>query len=363
MIFIVFCVKYFHYIMTLPVESIFYNQESYHKLQNYIVQSNPSSVFVLVDEHTRVHCLPIFKNHFQHHFQLKEIPAGESFKNIETVQKIWQKLTDLGADRRSLLINLGGGVLTDMGGFVALTFKRGMKFINIPTTLLGMVDAAIGGKTGIDFNSLKNQIGIIAPPEMVLIDPEYLKTLSSREFLSGMAEVFKYGLIADETLWNNLIQFDGNHLDPHLIFTAAEIKKNVVLQDPFENGIRKSLNFGHTLGHAIETYFMSKSEESRLLHGEAIAVGMIMAVHLSTEILGFSLQITHEIKRVLLQYFKPIRLNESDIKSVLELLIHDKKNFKNQINFVLLRDFGDVVWDCQVTETQIRKAISYYLEY
>ena len=348
--------------MTLPIESIFYNQESYQKLQNYIELSNPSSVFVLVDEHTRVHCLPILKNHFQHNFQLLEIPAGESFKNIETVQKLWQKLTDLGADRKSLLINLGGGVLTDMGGFVALTFKRGMSFINIPTTLLGMVDAAIGGKTGIDFNDLKNQIGIIAPPEMVLIDPEYLKTLSSREFMSGMAEVFKYGLIADETLWNKLIQFDGNHLDPHFIFTAAEIKKNIVIQDPFENGIRKSLNFGHTLGHAIETYFMSKASDTRLLHGEAIAVGMVMAAHLSHQTLDLPLLKTAEIKRILQKFYKPIFLNTNDILHILELLKHDKKNFKDQINFVLLRNIGDVLWDCQVTEFQIRKAIAYYLE-
>lgn len=348
--------------MTLPVETIFYDLESYNQLQNYLLQSKPSSVFVLVDENTYNYCLPILKSQIQYDFQIVEIPAGEVFKNIETVQKLWQKLTDLGADRKSLLINLGGGVLTDMGGFVALTFKRGMSFINIPTTLLGMVDAAIGGKTGIDFNDLKNQIGIIAPPKMVLIDPTYLQTLPAREFISGMAEVFKYGLIADETLWNSLIQFDGNHLDPHIIFKAADIKKNVVIQDPFENEIRKSLNFGHTLGHAIETYFMSKASDTRLLHGEAIAVGMVMAAHLSYQTLDFPLYKTAEIKRILRKFYKPIFLSTNDILHILELLKHDKKNFKDQINFVLLRNIGDVLWDCQVTEFQIRKAIAYYLE-
>ena len=362
MIFIVFCVKYFHYIMTLPIETIFYDLESYNQLQSYLIQIKPSTVFVLVDENTHKHCLPILKNHLQYDIQTIEIPAGESFKNIETVQKIWQNLTDLGADRKSLLINLGGGVLTDMGGFVALTFKRGMKFINIPTTLLGMVDAAIGGKTGIDFNDLKNQIGIIAPPEMVLIDPTYLQTLSARELISGMAEVFKYGLIADENLWKKLMDFDGNHIDPEIIYTSAEIKKNVVAQDPFEDGLRKSLNFGHTLGHAIETYFMTKSNSQRLLHGEAIAIGMIMAVHLSYQTQGFASAKMDEIKSVLLKFYTPIQLEENDIRDILNLLKHDKKNFKNQINFVLLESISDVIWDCQVSEIQIRNAIAYYLK-
>lgn len=343
-------------------EKIFFQSAGYLQLNSLLHQGKHSKIFILVDENTKLHCLPVFLEHFKHDFQLLEIPSGEEFKNIESTQFLWQKLTDFGADRKSLLINLGGGVVTDIGGFVALTFKRGLKFVNVPTTLLGMVDAAIGGKTGIDFNGLKNQIGIISLPEMVLIDSVYLKTLPKREFISGMAEVYKYGLIADEDLWSQLANSDLNAIDDSFIQKSAEIKDQIVTEDVNENGLRKILNFGHTLGHAIETHFLNKAENQRLLHGEAVAIGMIMASHLSHQILGLSKEKLDKITSVLLKGFPKIELDESDIQSALTLLKHDKKNYNHQINFVLIKDIGQAVYDCQVTENQIHNAISYYLK-
>lgn len=343
--------------------SIFFGQEAYTELHSFLTQVTHSKVFVLVDENTQQHCLPLFKSHFQQDFEVMQISSGENFKNIDSTQQLWQELTDKGADRKSILINLGGGVITDIGGFVALTFKRGIKFINIPTTLLGMVDAAIGGKTGIDFNGLKNQIGIISQPEMVLIDVEYLKTLPKREMISGMAEVYKYGLIADEQLWDSLINMNPWEVDEKVIKRAAEIKKQVVSEDVNETGLRKTLNFGHTLGHAIETHFMSKPLDKQLLHGEAVAVGMIMAAHLSYQTQGFPEKGLDEITKVLISNYQKIELSDLDIESVFELLKHDKKNLNGKINFVLLKDIGKSVWDCQVSDEQVFKSIEYYLNY
>lgn len=345
--------------MTLQ-ETIFFKQDGYVKITDILNENDYSKLFILVDENTKHHCLPIFESKIKVPIQWIEINSGEVNKNIETTQFLWQKLTDLGADRKSILINLGGGVITDIGGFVALTFKRGIKFINVPTTLLGMVDAAIGGKTGIDFNGLKNQIGIISPPEMVLIDVDYLKTLPKREFISGLAEIYKYGLIADENLWELLKNMDMERWDQSIVKTSAVIKKHIVQKDPQEYGLRKTLNFGHTLGHAIETYFMSKPIENQLLHGEAVAVGMILASHLSYQTLGFPSENLDEITSVLSSVFPKIKIQKSEINEIVELLKHDKKNHKGQVNFVLLKNIGEAIWDCKVTEEQILNSLEYY---
>jgi len=359
MIFIVFCDLNFHYIMTLH-ETIFFNQDGYVKIIDILNENDYSKLFILVDENTKHHCLPLFESKIKVSTQSIEINSGEVNKNVDTAQFLWQKLTDLGADRKSIIINLGGGVITDIGGFVALTFKRGMKFINVPTTLLGMVDAAIGGKTGIDFNGLKNQIGIISPPEMVLIDTEYLKTLPKREFISGMAEIYKYGLIADKNLWELLKNMKIDHWDQSIVQTSAIIKKHIVLKDPQESGLRKILNFGHTLGHAIETHFMSKPIDNQLLHGEAVAVGIILAAHLSYQTLGFPKENVEEITGVLSRIFPKIIIQEAEINEILELLKHDKKNHKGQVNFILLKNIGEALWDCKVTEEQILNSLEYY---
>jgi len=345
--------------MTLQ-ETIFFKQDGYVKIIDILNGNDYSKLFILVDENTKHYCLPIFESKINVQIQWIEINSGEANKNIDTALFLWQKLTDLGADRKSILINLGGGVITDIGGFVALTFKRGIKFINVPTTLLGMVDAAIGGKTGIDFNGLKNQIGIISPPEMVLIDVDYLKTLPKREFISGLAEIYKYGLIADENLWELLKNMDIERWDQSIVSTSAVIKKLIVQKDPQEFGLRKTLNFGHTLGHAIETHFMSKPIDNQLLHGEAVAVGMILAAHLSYQTLDFPKEKLEEVTSVISSVFPKIKIKEAEINEILELLKHDKKNHKGQVNFVLLKIIGEAIWDCKVTEEQILNSLEYY---
>ena len=241
-------------------------------LNLHVGKNNYSRIFLLVDENTRAHCLPIFEKKYKHRIDaILEIPSGEENKNINTCQKVWQALSNNNGDRKSLLINLGGGVLTDLGGFVASTFKRGIDFINIPTTLLSMVDASIGGKTGIDLGPLKNQIGVINQPQMVLIFPEFLKTVEERQIKSGYAEMLKHGLIKDLEYWSQLKE-TPDYTVPHFIQKSIALKNEVVMQDPTEQGLRKILNFGHTLGHAIESYFLEDPSKKTLLHGEAIAI-------------------------------------------------------------------------------------------
>ena len=361
MIFIVFCIKFFDYIMTVHSKSLFFGSNVYEHLTEYLSQTPHSKIFVLVDDNTKKYCLPNLYLHLEHPFEVLQIPSGEGSKTIQTAIELWQKLIDAGADKKSILINLGGGVVTDIGGFVALTFKRGFKFVNIPTTLLGMVDAAVGGKTGIDFNGLKNQIGLISPPEMVLVDSVYLKTLPKRELKSGMAEVLKYGLIADEYLWNYLVKKGKLGIDDSVIQQSAEIKKHIVCEDVMENGLRKTLNFGHTFGHAIETHFLTKPVEKHLLHGEAVVVGMILATHLSYQTQGLSEDRLNEITHVLLKNYPKVTLSNTDLQEIVQLLIHDKKNDNGQINFVLIQEIAKPVWDCKVTENQMNIAIDYYL--
>ena len=239
--------------------TIHFNQKGYEALNELINNAKYSSIFIIVDEHTNEYCLTKFLPNIATEITIEiiEIEAGEEIKNITTCVEIWSILSDLGADRKSLIINLGGGVITDIGGFIASTFKRGIDFINVPTTLLGMVDASIGGKNGVDLGNLKNQIGVINVPKMLLIDTDFLETLPQREMRSGLAEMLKHGLIYDKKYWEeflDLSKIDFADFDA-LIYRSIEIKNEIVKQDPTENGIRKALNFGHTLGHGIESHF------------------------------------------------------------------------------------------------------------
>jgi 3-dehydroquinate synthase len=239
---------------------------------------------------------------------------------------------------------LGGGVVTDLGGFVASTFKRGIDFIHVPTTLLAMVDASVGGKNGVDLGHLKNQIGVINVPKMVLIDSTYLETLPQNEMRSGLAEMLKHGLIYDANYWKqflDLSQLDFADFDT-LIYQSIEIKNNIVMQDPTENGIRKALNFGHTLGHAIESYFLENEHKKTLLHGEAIAAGMILESYLSWQKQSITEKDYLEIKNTLNSIFERIVFEESDLAPILDLLIHDKKNEYGTIQFALLDGVGKI---------------------
>lgn len=340
---------------------IYFEDNAYKELNNFINNSNYSSIFVLVDENTLQHCYPRFMPLFSTHKRIEviQLNAGEEFKNIETCIGVWNAMTELGGDRQSLLITLGGGVITDLGGFVAATFKRGIDFINIPTTLLSMVDASVGGKTGVDLGVLKNQIGLFANPKMVLIDPEYLHTLNAREIRSGTAEIIKYGLTYDQHLYNEIA--NNNQLNIiSLIHRSIEIKNEVVTQDPTEKNLRKVLNFGHTIGHAIESYFLENTKKEKLTHGEAIAIGMICECYISTKLFHFSEEKLQEIKKAIINIYGKTTIIEDDFSGILEFLKHDKKNTEGNINFVLLNAIEDFKINCNVSTDLIVASLYFY---
>ena len=344
--------------------TIHFNNACYSSVNNHIKKNNFSKIFILVDENTHQYCLPSFLEKLETEIVIEiiEIESGEINKTINTCVGVWDTLSELNADRKSLLINIGGGVITDLGGFVACTFKRGIAYVNVPTTLLSMVDASVGGKTGVDLGHLKNQIGVISNPDLVLIDTQFLNTLPQNQMRSGLAEMLKHGLISNEAYWNkfqNLAQLTLDDLDT-LIYESVMIKKHVVDVDPFENGLRKTLNFGHTLGHAIESYFLSNSNKTPLLHGEAIVIGMILACYISTELVGFPKQLTLDIKKLFINYYGKVTINKSEYAAIMELLKYDKKNNHGNINFVLLESIGNLKIDCLVDDAVIIDAFEFY---
>lgn len=344
--------------------NVYFNKDAYNALNNHLANKSYSKIFIIVDTNTNAFCLPVFLPQLEAKCEIEviEIENGEIYKNIETCKGVWNAISELGGDRKSLVINLGGGVVTDLGGFVAATYMRGISFINIPTTLLSMVDASVGGKTGIDLGALKNQVGVFCTPEMVLISTDFLQTLPANEMRSGMAEMLKHGLIADENYWNtfkNLSNLTLEDLDK-LVYDSVIIKNNVVLHDLKEANLRKTLNFGHTLGHAIESYFLNDTEKTTLLHGEAIAIGMILAAHLSHQQLNFPIEKVEEIKAVILNYFELVTIEDSDYQNIISLMKHDKKNAYGAVNFVLLKAIGNPVTDIEVTNEMIFSSFEYY---
>jgi len=324
--------------------SVIFKEEGYFELNKLISENNYSTLFIIVDSITNEVCLPklLALIETESIIEIIEFEAGEINKNIDTCIQIWNVLAELGADRKSLIINLGGGLVSDLGGFVASTFKRGIDFINIPTTLLAMVDASIGGKTGVDLGNLKNQIGIINNPKLVVIDSEYLTTLPQMEMRSGLAEIFKHGLIFNSSYWKQFLDLSKLDFDDFdsIIYDSIKIKNEIVIQDPKEKGIRKALNFGHTLGHAIESYFLEKPTKKKLLHGEAIAIGMILESYISLTKKLISNEEYNQIKSTIKSIFEEVVFEKGDIQSILELLIHDKKNENGKIKFVLLDGIG-----------------------
>lgn len=344
--------------------NIYFNDDCYTYLAQLLVAGSYSRIFILSDENSAAHCLPNFLANLvtEIPIELLEIEPGEDNKNIHTCIQLWEALTELGADRKSVMINIGGGVLTDLGGFVALTFKRGMDFINVPTTLLSMVDASVGGKTGIDLGVLKNQIGIISNPKAVLVDTRFLETLPIEQMRSGLAEMLKHGLIADRAYWNEFAGLEQLTLDDlgDLIHRSVEIKNEVVTQDPLEKGLRKILNFGHTLGHAIESYFLESEDKDALLHGEAIAIGMILESYIAKETGLLSETEYREIKEVISSLYAPVNFSAKDIEIVISLLVHDKKNEGGEVNFTLLEKIGSAVINKNVENLLIINAFEDY---
>ena len=343
---------------------VYFNEKGYKALNLFLKENKYSNLFIIVDNETNELCLPKFLPYLETNLRIEivEFEAGEHNKNIETCIQIWNVLTELGADRKSLVINLGGGVVTDLGGFVASTFKRGMDFIHIPTTLLSMVDASIGGKTGVDLGNLKNQIGVINVPKMVLIDTQYLETLSKSEMRSGLAEMLKHGLIYDAAYWEQFLDLKAiDYADfDELIFRSVEIKNEIVLQDPTEKNIRKALNFGHTLGHAIESYFLENENKKTLLHGEAIAIGMILESYVSLAKGFLTTDEYLQIKSTIKAIYDDVIFEENDIEPILELLIHDKKNEYGNIQFALIEGIGKIKINQSVENELILKAFQDY---
>lgn len=336
----------------------------YQQLNKYLENTPPSAIFILVDTNTHEHCLAYFLTNIttQIPIEVIEIEAGEIHKNIETCSGVWNSLSELEADRKALIINLGGGVVTDLGGFVACTFKRGVNYINVPTTLLSMVDASVGGKTGVDLGSLKNMVGVISESEMVLVMPSFLKTLPSNEIRSGFAEMLKHGLIQDQNYWERLVQTQNIHLEEldGLIHESVIIKNNIVTEDPFERSVRKYLNFGHTLGHAIESYFLTHPEKPSLLHGEAIAIGMITEAYLSMKLLNLPENNLKEISENFTKIYPAVPILEEDYQAIFDLLIFDKKNESGKILFVLLEQIGVPKYNCEVPVELLSESLNYY---
>lgn len=344
--------------------SIHFNTKAYTHLNQYLNSVKVSKIFVMVDSNTHEFCLPKFlaKVETNATIEIIEIEAGETHKNIDTCVGVWEALSELDADRKALIINIGGGVVTDLGGFVACTFKRGIAYINVPTSLLAMVDASIGGKTGVDLGVLKNQIGVINSGEMVLIDTSFLKTLPQIQLLSGLAEMLKHGLIYSRDYWNKFKNWqleDFGELDL-LIYESVQIKHEIVTKDPLEHGLRKTLNFGHTLGHAVESFFLNNSSKRELLHGEAIAVGMILECFISHKLNNFSKADLDEVVTIITRLYERVDIKPSECEAIIELLKYDKKNSYGNINFVLLNSIGSPKLDCTVENSLINEAFKFY---
>ncbi|MBO6880509.1 3-dehydroquinate synthase [Winogradskyella sp.] len=344
---------------------VHFNSKVYSELSSYIKSYKPSKIFILVDTNTLEYCLPKFLSQLESEdivVEVMEMPEGEDHKTIDICTGVWEALSEYEADRKSLLINLGGGVVTDLGGFVASTYMRGIDYINVPTSLLAMVDASVGGKTGVDLGVLKNQIGIISEGSMVLIDTSYLETLPPNHMVSGYAEMLKHGLIFDKGYWENLVNFENmdiSELDK-LIYDSVIIKNTIVSQDIKEQGLRKTLNFGHTMGHAIESCFLGNADKTPLLHGEAIAIGMVLESYLSTKVCGLSTDEFKKIKEGILKTFPKVNIEKRDQDVIIDFLKHDKKNSHGKVNFVLLESIGKPKIDCEANNDLILEAFKDY---
>lgn len=341
------------------METVLFSSQIATDLKQFLGHLDYSSLGVIMDSNTQKECLPLIQDILPESAKSFAFPAGENYKNLDTCTKIWEWMTQEGFDRKALIINLGGGVTGDMGGFCAATYKRGVRFINIPTTLLSQVDASVGGKLGIDFQGFKNHIGVFTQPDAVIIAEEFLKTLPEKELRSGFAEVLKHGLIRNVDYFRS--QRIENWQDQpwkEIIEKSVSIKKDVVEKDPKESGLRKILNFGHTIGHAFESHYLGTVQH--LLHGEAIAIGMVCEAFLSVKKCGLSKDELEEIENAILCVFGHFEFSEKDIPAITQLCSQDKKNESNTMYFSLLRRLGDCDYNIPVTPQEIAESIQYY---
>ena len=321
-------------------------------------------VFILADETTERCCLPVVER-FDVLRDARRIVIGatDTHKTLQSLAHVWEELGNGGATRHTLLINIGGGMVTDLGGFAASTFKRGINYINIPTTLLSMVDASVGGKTGINFNGLKNEIGVFNNASTVILDTQFLKTLDVENICSGYAEMLKHGLISNEQMWAELLRFDLEHPDlqqlRRMVADSVAVKERIVTEDPTEKGIRKALNLGHTVGHAFESLALTRKP---VLHGYAVAWGLICELYLSTLKTGFPTDKMRQTVTFIKEHYGKMPVTCDDYPTLLELMTHDKKNVAGTINFTLLGGIGDIRINQTATKEEICEALDFYRE-
>jgi len=334
--------------------------KGWEDLHKFILKQKASKIFVIVDENTEEHCLPVIRPHLPDPYKILKVRSGETFKNIDTATYLWQQLVKHEADRSSLVLNLGGGVIGDMGGFVASTYMRGIPFIQIPTTLLSQVDASVGGKLGVDFMGYKNIIGMFKNPIMVWVHSPFIKTLPEKELASGFAEVIKHTLIRSKSWWEK-IKSKGLNQTPEewskLIYESIKIKNKVVLEDPYEQGLRKILNFGHTIGHAIESYFLNS--KTPLLHGEAIAKGMIAEAYLSFKNNKLTIIELEEINSLIETIYTIPTIENDMIDDIIRLMKMDKKNKAGKKLFSLIEGIGNCSFDEEVTDERIKESLKF----
>ena len=350
--------------------SILFNHDGFQELADYIKNNNFNKILILTDDNTKENCLEILissisatKNRVSNLINSRlfyySVKPGEKSKNIHTSIEVWKFLIDEGFKRSDLIINLGGGMITDLGGFVASTFMRGIKFVNVPTTLLGMVDASIGGKTAIDFREIKNIIGVFEFAKIILVDYRFLYTLDKRQKTAGYAEMIKHSLISKKSEFDLFKKLDSiDDMPRQMIYQSIITKVSVIDNDPLESSTRKFLNFGHTLGHAIESYLLTTERE--LLHGEAIAIGIILETYLSSLKTGFDYELVCNIKMNINKHFNIIKFSDVDITNIISLLKYDKKNIDDKPMFVLLENLGRPLIDQVVKEVEIHDAFKFY---
>ena len=349
---------------TMSPQKVVISNQLDRTLAEAIAECEHDKVFVLADETTAKCCLPVIEK-FDGMAEAKRIviKATDTHKNLDSLSHVWQALSEGGATRHTLLINIGGGMVTDLGGFAASTFKRGINYINIPTTLLSMVDASVGGKTGINFLGLKNEIGVFNNAKSVILDTEFLKTLDTENLLSGYAEMLKHGLIKDTKMLGELLSFDIEKPDlaqlQRMVAESVAVKQHIVTEDPTEKGIRKALNLGHTAGHAFESFAL---KHTPVLHGYAVAWGLICELYLSAVKTGFPTEKMHQTVRFIREHYGKLNITCDDYPTLLELMTHDKKNVAGVINFTLLGGIGDIRINQTATKDEIYEALDFYRE-
>jgi len=360
-----FSIIFFNFAAVMEKQKVIISTKLETSVATAVEECERDRSFILVDETTERLCLPLVAGFdCLRDAEIITIGATDQNKTLDSLSHVWSELQKGGATRHSLMVNLGGGMVTDLGGFAASTFKRGLNYINIPTTLLAMVDASVGGKTGINFGGLKNEIGVFSTAKSVILDTTFLRTLDHENILSGYAEMLKHGLISpDSGMWAELLTFDLDVIDYYqlsrMLADSVKVKERIVEEDPLEKGLRKALNLGHTVGHAFESLALQRKP---VLHGYAVAYGLVCELYLSCIKTGFPVEKMRQTVRFINEHYGRLAITCDDYPTLLELMTHDKKNLGSDINFTLLGNVGDIRINQTATKQEIEEALDFYRE-